>query len=165
MATREDQIQTPAAWHGTTLWTISLGIFLVILTCGVPIASSHTNLREGLQVGLINGVFLGTGVSIFYLLWCALVCIISRNRWRSWRKRLLLLPPILMFGSAVVSLLMTPPTAENSFRQFMGVPLPDKSENLRYYYWGGGLTDRSVVYCFETTPGGGEVDQWNGFRP
>lgn len=152
MATAEDQIQKPAGWDGTTLWIISLGVFLVILACGVPIAASHTNLRAGLQVGLINGVFLGAGVSIFYLLWCALACIASRKRWKQWRKLLLLFPPILIFCSVVVSLVTNPPTAKNAFRQTMKAPFPDKSENLRYYSWGGGITDRTTVWCFETTP-------------
>ncbi|WAC18328.1 hypothetical protein OVA24_13905 [Luteolibacter sp. SL250] len=152
MATAEDQIQKPAGWDGTTLWIISVGIFLVILAYGIPIAASHTNLREGLQVGLINGVFIGTGVSILYLIWCALVCVASRKRWKPWRKLLLLFPQILMFGSVVVSLVTNPPTAKNAFRQAMKAPFPDKSQNLRYHSWGGGITDRTTVWCFETTP-------------
>jgi hypothetical protein len=152
MASTDQQTHNPSVRKGATLLIISLGILLLILTYGVLIAASHTNLREGLLAGLINGVFLGTGVSIFYLLWCALVCIVSRNRWSSWRKPLLMLPPLLVFGSAVVSLIKDSPSAENAFRKYMEAPFPDRTENLRYYSRGGGITDRTTVWCFETTP-------------
>jgi hypothetical protein len=60
-------------------------------------------------------------------------------------------------GSTVISWLLAWPFWRSNFETFMKIPPPANVENMRYYFEGGGLTDQTVIYCFETSPA--EVDR------
>lgn len=106
--------------------------------------------------GFINGMF---HVFVFGIVWCVYLLpwnliIFGLYRWRKWarfRTPLILAPACLALLLSLIGLATNPPTPSNRFKAFTKIDLPHETINLHYFFSGGGITDYTDIYYFETS--------------
>lgn len=130
----------------------AVGMVLLFVGWFIWYVARWTDLREALLAGLINGVALTVATGVYYIPWCVIVGFCCRSRWKRWRAKLILTPPLLLVAYLSLPLLGGLPGPESTFPRLMKVSLPRDVKSMRYYSRGGGITDSAVVYCFETSP-------------
>ena len=119
---------------------------------------SWSDHLQGLANGIFHVMFSGIAWCIFVLPWSLIIFAFYRwRRWERFRTHWVLAPALLAVMVSIGFLIAHPPTASNRLRTFAKADLPDRIRNLHYHFSGGGITDYSDTYYFETTPA--EVDR------
>ena len=142
--------------HGSP--RVNFVILLVIsfvlfnLSFVVDQAARWSNHLQGAANGVTHIMVYGVMWFLFALPWALVVFGIYRwRRWNRFRTPVVLLPAFLALGSVLVSLVVSPPTPHRRFEAFTPSTLPKNVENLRANYFGGGFTDYTDTYFFETS--------------
>jgi hypothetical protein len=135
---------------------IWVGIFS--LSFIIQEAFRWSNPLEGIFNALFHSLFLVIFWIIGFLLWSLPIYgLYHWRKWRRYRSQCVLAPVLLLLLATVVSLVFDPPTAAKRFSRFARAPLPADATNLKFELRGGGISDYSDIYYFETTPT--EVDR------
>lgn len=112
----------------------------------------------GFRNGLVHVMILGIGWCLWLLPWSLLV--FGLYRWRKktrFRTFWILAPAAFALIATVVGLFVSPATPTVRFKKHAKAELPKNIQNLHWNFTGGGITDYTDTYYFQTTPE--EVDR------
>jgi len=139
---------------------IVLLISFILFNLGflVDFAAGWSNFFLGLTSGLFYLIFFSFAWGLVILPWSVVILALhDRFKWQRFRTQWALAPAVLMLIYTIGGLIVEPQTPSQRFNKFAHTELPHNVQDLHYSFSGGGITDYTDIYYFETTPE--EVDR------